>query len=178
MKVSKIKIWKSLDFHANVDRQGIPQNYSQTHTPIILFWAPFRTVCSGSQYCDFQLVSVPFQSPTFPKSQTAQWPMGKSGNHHRYLAPSCIWFDWCWNQTGLLPQNLSLANSRVPMGLSCGGSQNHGYSPQGVYDSKLSQERTKELHANSLCGQRVCMLLDCIHGGWERAGTRWVSRSF
>lgn len=43
------------------------------------------------------------------------------------------------------------------MGPSCRGSQNHGYCPQGAYDPKLSQERTKELRANSHYHRQMCV---------------------
>ena len=53
------------------------------------------------------------------------------------------------------PLNLSLANNRLPMDLLCEGSQNHSFCPQGAFDPKPSQERTKERRANS--HQQMCV---------------------
>lgn len=74
------------------------------------------------------------------------------------------------------PLNLSLAKNRLPMGLLCEGSQNHSFCPQGTFDPKPSQERTKEHGANhhrQMC-VHVCGLLQWRLGVCEKL---WVSSS-
>lgn len=73
---------------------------------------------------------------------TGIWPHNACGLTGAEIKPCC-------------PLNLSLANNRLPMDLLCEGSQNHSFCPQGAFDPKPSQERTKEPVANS--HQQMCV---------------------
>lgn len=93
----------------------------------------------------------------FPQVTDSMMANGEIWKSSQVFGPIVYMIWLVLEQNKVVATNLSLANSRVPMGLSCGGSQNHSYSPQGLYDSKLSPERTKELHASSHCVQM------CVH---------------
>lgn len=69
---------------------------------------------------------------------------------------------WLVLGSGLVTNtNLSGANSRVPMGLFCGGSQSNYWS-QGVYDPKHFPERTKEPHASRHYHLQTCVCTSTV----------------
>lgn len=96
---------------------------------------------------------------SFP--QTDEMADGKSGHHHSV-----------WPQRSALtiaatrrccchtPFSSKRWNS---YGAGCGGSPNHGDCPQGVYDPKLSQGRTKKFPASS----RYCLQTRVHTGLWQ-----------